>query len=187
MRSTPKSRNSAAGTFMAGRRAIVPRNFKGTRRATDWVASSVETAVTSLAAATAVLDQTLDFAEPGTVVRTRGQIMVQTDQDAGTETPFGALGMAIVSDQAAAIGITAVPTPTTDQASDAFFMWQALVAPMRFASAVGIHQVAQVFEFDSKAMRKFDENETLIVVVENASSSAAMQFLMQFRQLIKLH
>jgi len=111
--------------------------------------------------------------------------MVQTDQDAATETPFGAIGMAIVSDEAAAIGITALPKPYADASSELWFLHQFLVAPMRFASGVGIHKVDALFELDSKAMRKATSGETIVVVAENASASAAMQFLINFRMLAK--
>ncbi len=84
------------------------------RRSTEWIASAVITGSSSLAAATAVLDQSINIAEQSTIVRTRGSLFVKSDQVAANEQPFGALGMAVVTDQANAIGITAMPTPTTD-------------------------------------------------------------------------
>ncbi len=59
---------------------------------------------------------------PFTIVRTRLLIFVQSDQAAAVEATFGAYGQAVVSDQVSAIGITAVPTPVTDLASDLWYV-----------------------------------------------------------------
>ena len=59
---------------------------------------------------------------PFTIVRTRFLVSVVTDQVAADELVLGALGMAVVSDQAVAIGVTAVPTPITDMGSDLWFV-----------------------------------------------------------------
>ena len=48
--------------------------------------------------------------------------MVESDQSAATELFIGNLGLAVVSDQATAVGVTAVPTPATDRGSDLWFL-----------------------------------------------------------------
>ena len=58
---------------------------------------------------------------PFTVVRTRFKYMVISDQAAAIEIQAGAIGMAVVSDQSVAVGVTAVPTPITDMGSDLWF------------------------------------------------------------------
>ena len=57
-----------------------------------------------------------DFDE--TVTRSRGAMMVRSDQSAASETQIGAMGMIVVSDDAFAAGITALPGPATDVGND---------------------------------------------------------------------
>jgi len=99
--------------------------------------------------------------------------------------------MAVVTDQAAAIGVTAVPTPTTDQASDAFFMWIPWQCSMTVsgtpASAFGGNTLWSRYDFDSKAARKIQDSDSIIVTIENSNSTHGAEYLMQFRMLIKLH
>ena len=58
---------------------------------------------------------------PFTIVRSRFEVGIISDQTAATEDQLGAIGMAVVSDQAVAVGVTAVPTPITDMGSDLWF------------------------------------------------------------------
>ncbi len=164
------------------------RGRVGPKRAVQWVASVDSTGPTPLAAATAVLDQSFGFGEDATIVRLRGGLWVQSDQQTATETAFGALGFAVVSDQALAIGITAVPTPITDEASDLWFLWEPFAAAVRFASGVGFDSnPMQHTVLDSKAMRKVNDGTSVVAVVENASASAGLTYVLKFRMLVKLH
>ncbi len=90
-------------------RALVRRSVRkvGTRRETRWVVSVDIVAVTALPGAAIVFDQFFSTgalqaigALPCTIVRTRGLLVVNSDQVTGAERAFGAMGMAIVSDQA---------------------------------------------------------------------------------------
>ncbi len=127
---------------------------------------------------------------PFTIVRTRGVMHLSSDQIANTESYFAALGMAIVSDQALAIGVTAVPTTVTDPDSDLWFLYEALVGKYVLSSAVGIDASGGQFkEFDSKAMRKVEEGQD-VAIVEEASGAAGFSgctMIKQGRMLIKLH
>ena len=169
------------------RHRVVRGGFRGPRRATDWIASSVETAFTALAGSTAFFDQLFSISEPATVVRTRGSIWVKSDQHVADEYPFGALGMAVVTDQAAAIGVTALPTPITDQGSDSFFLWQPWAGGVEAATSVGFDgAMLREYKFDSKAMRKIEDSDNIVVTMEN-SSTVGVDYLLLFRMLIKLH
>ena len=55
---------------------------------------------------------------PFTMVRVRGVIRLETDQLTTTEFQEIAFGLAVVSDQAVAVGVTAVPSPVSDNGSD---------------------------------------------------------------------
>jgi len=164
---------------------------RGRRRQTLWIGSADSTGVVAIAAGGVRLDGSLNAAalalRPFTIVRTRGWVFVKSDQEANTEVPFGAMGMSVVSDTAILIGITAIPTPITDESSDLFFMWQSFIADRSIISAIGFDDGGSVFHFDSKAMRKVEEGSDLAITLENASSTAGLSFITKFRILIKLH
>ena len=105
---------------------------------------------------------------------------------ASDEEPFGALGFAVVSDQASVIGITAVPSPTTDASSSLFFSWTPWFAPIETGTVVGFDaQAGQQYEFDSKAMRKVELGEDLVVTIENQNAADGASVLFLARILIK--
>jgi len=114
----------------------------GSGRKTEWTASADTTDYTQLAAATAILDQSLAFEQPNTIIRVRGSISVLSDQEAQSERPFGAYGFAVVSDQALAIGVTAVTTPMADAISDLWFVHGFFYAPMNRSSSGGPNNIS---------------------------------------------
>ena len=93
--------------------------------------------------------------------------------------------MCVVSDQAFAIGATAIPTPITDADSDLWIMHQYFAAPFTFGSGTGFSNVSETFTFDSKAMRKVPEGSRLIWSVE-VGSTVGLSYLLQFAVLVKL-
>ena len=154
-----------------------------------WERSTDITGYTTLGAATAVIAQSLTAVDPITLVRTRGKISVVTDQAGGAavdEGSFGAIGMCVVSDQALAIGVTAVPTLITDKDSDLWLLHEYFFASVLVGTNVGFSDVSSLTMFDSKAMRKISEDQSLIVVVENAAASHGMKFAVQFATLFKV-
>ena len=159
----------------------------GKRRATLWTSAADVTATTALASQAAVLHQSFSGGvDPITVVRTRGNIWYGTDQAGTSESYAGAIGMCVVSDQAAAIGVTAIPTPITDAESDMFFVHEYFAQRFVVGDATGLNQDGlSRTSFDSKAMRKVNPDETICVVVENAFS-VGLIFLVQFRMLLKV-
>ena len=165
------------------------RSFvRGPRTATDWSASTPITAFTTVAASTAVLDQVF-IPLPGgeTVLRTRGIFTFMSDQAAANENVLGAVGIGVVSEQAATVGITAIPHPATDAAWGGWLWHSFFASRLQFVSAVGVlPEMAQTIVIDSKAMRKVGENERLVLVMEN-SSIKGLQFGMSVRILSKVH
>ncbi len=125
---------------------------------------------------------------PFTVVRVRGIMMIRSDSLAANET-FGVdLGMCVVSDQASAIGVTAVPTPATDKSSDLWFVYESLFAHLNIGSGAGTGVPVQngVFKsYDSKAMRKVEEGQDLLTVAENEINGVVLTHTA--RILLKLH
>ena len=179
--------------FVGGARRAPFVVSRGERRKTIWAASADVTGETTLAAGAAVLDQSLTEAQlqtiglPLTITRTRGILLVRSDQVANNEVPFGALGMSVVSEQARAAGVASIPTPITEEASDLFFTYQHWVTQNRLSSAIGFSQSTTIFEFDSKAQRVVQSGEAIIITMENGSATAGVDFLLKFRMLLKLH
>ena len=170
------------------RRITRGRSFvRGVRSATDWSASAVSTALTSIAASTVLLHQVFTPIAGGeTVLRSRGMFYFGSDQSAAIEETLGAVGIGIVSEQAATVGVTAVPHPDTDAAWGGWLWHSYFAARTQVASAIGFEQSLQHIVIDSKGMRKIGENERLIMVVAN-SSSFGMLMTMSARFLTKVH
>ena len=172
--------------------ALVAVRGRAPRRQTAWISSVDETAFTGLSGNAAVLAGAgLNAAglalRPFTVVRVRGLFSCKSDQIANIEEPFGAVGFAVVSDDAAAVGITAVPDPVTDEGSDLWYSLTFWSAGFTISSAVGIARGMQTFEIDSKAMRKVGIGQNLVIVVGNGNTTQAVEFLVKYRILVKLH
>ena len=161
---------------MARSRHVVRR---GIRRATFWGRSPADTADTSLAASTALLDSTaIPLVQGETIIRVRGHIGVKSDQIAASEQFVGAVGMCVATDQAVAVGVGSIPTPYTDSDSELWFMHQFFIGGLTVASSIGIVGIPwKIFDFDSKAMRKMPFGNTLCVVVENGAAVGVKYFL----------
>jgi len=171
---------------MARRPRFVQRSF--TKRATFWGRSPADTVVTSLAAGAAVLDSTaVPIVQGETIVRTRGHIAIQSDQLSGGENLVGAVGMAIASDEAVAVGVGSLPTPYTDSDSELWFMHEFFSHSFKFTDATGWQEQGfSIWKFDSKAMRKMESSQTLIVVVENGTASFGLQYFLNYAVLFKV-
>ena len=129
---------------------------------------------------------------PFTIVRTHLQFYAHSDQAATSETYGGAVGMAVVSDQALAVGVTAIPTPITDLGSDLFFVHQMYWGEAHLFSAIGVEDLTgqgNGWTVDSKAMRKVTDDQDLAIVLESTSGIIGEGSIvaMMGRMLIKLH
>ncbi len=115
-------------------------------------------------------------------------MFLASDQTANTENQSIILGSVVVSEQAVAIGVTAVPTPDTDGGSD-FHVYEQLTTRWVVSSAVGTQSMEVWKDVDSKAMRKVDLGEDLINVSEVATTgiSEGVAFRFFLRTLVKLH
>ena len=164
----------------------------GPRRETQWI-SLGPSEVTIASVSTAVLAFSLNAAalalRPFTIVRTRLDWICESDQNATSEQYGASLGMAVVSDQASAIGVTAVPTPVTDLDSDLFFVFDQIFGSFVHATSVGFQDLGQgaMKSIDSKAMRKVNADQDVILTLETASFQSSAAMTIGGRQLIKLH
>ncbi len=122
---------------------------------------------------------------PFTIVRTRGVLLISSDQEAIDEDQKLIYAMAVVSTEAVATGVAAVPTPITESGSNLFFVFQPMVSDFRFGSATSWTQTNQQQEIDSKAMRKVEQGQDVIEVIECLGTGVdALGFV---KMLIKLH
>ena len=159
------------------------------RRETVWFQFAYQ-ANTMAASATAILSTVLNAAalelRPFTIVRSRFVWQSRSDQSAATEAFIGNIGMAIVSDQASAIGVTAVPTPATDLGSDLWFLIQQWIG--RFVLVGTDVTTEHTFrEIDSKAMRKVDIGQDMVIVKEAGIGESGVIISHVGRMLVKLH
>jgi len=173
---------------MAGRRSV--HRVGSQRRSTSWL--DIPIVGTNVAGGGAAILASLTAAElakrPFTVVRTHLEVLYTSDQTAAQEVQLGAIGMCVVSDQANAIGVTAVPTPSTDLSSDLWFLHQVMMNEFLFATAVGFEDPSgRLFSIDSKAMRKVNDDQDVLIVAENTAASFGATYNIGGRLMIKEH
>jgi len=106
------------------------------------------------------------FSLAGTIMRVRGAVTVQLDPGAADDRMVVGVGLILASDDAIAIGATAIPSPMKDM--DAEWLWHGLF-PLK--SLTGTQTDAEggqciLREIDSKAMRKFKPNQQLAVMTD---------------------
>jgi len=125
---------------------------------------------------------------PFTIVRVRFSYLYRSDQASADEAYSVAFGMCVVSDQAVAIGVTAVPTPATDAGSDLWFVHDFGFGALEADSTAGrLAEMGHSRNVDSKAMRKVEEGEDMVAVIETTALSNGMVFNGAGRFLLKLH
>ncbi len=156
----------------------VVRRFPARRSSSKiWAGFSNATSFQTLPAATSqILGSFVVSAGDETIVRFRGLLSIISDQVAASEEVHGAIGVAIVSEDAFNVGITAVPTPIADIQSDAWMVWQPFAHSILFlqtdASGTVITEGGQTnVVIDSKAMRKIHTDERAVVVIENQAAA----------------
>ena len=178
-----------ARRIVSTRRGVIQ---SGSRRQTEWLSSADVAAQTAIAAGTSILSQSFTQAQnqalgPVTIVRTVGLFSVRTDQLVATEAPFGAFGFMVVREQARAIGAGSLPGADTSAFDDGWFGHMFWSAGIVVSSAIGLDlQSWSHFRFDFRGQRKVTADDAIVVMVENANSTAGAEFLMQFRMLVKL-
>ncbi len=122
---------------------------------------------------------------PFTIVRTRGMFHISSDQTGALEFQETAYGSIVVSDEAVAVGATAIPRPFDDAGWDGWLMWQSYTNALEFGDATGfMFPAAMTWQIDSKGMRKVSDNETVVLMCE--SQTGAVRCAMHLRILFKL-
>ncbi len=164
---------------------------RGARRKTLWLELAQQTAVIVLPQNTISIHASLNAAalalRPFTVIRHVGALWVASDQEAGSEAPFGAIGEVVANDQAVTAGAASVPPPYTNSGADWAF-WLPFMGSLRFADATGfVAPDYQYYSYDQKGQRKVDLGQDLVHMIQNNAATHGMRYIWSFRTLIKLH
>ncbi len=115
--------------------------------------------------------------------------MTVTTADAAGAGFFGALGIGVVNTAAFVAGVASVPTPLTELEWPGWLFHSFFDIRSNTATiADGVNQLSQQMVIDSKAMRKWGNDETLMAIVEVVeSTNAALEIQADTRILLKLH
>ena len=160
---------------------------QGPRRQTEWGS------ITSAAYQTVAASSKLNFGSftgallsgivPATVVRVRGSFSIASDQGAALEDQIGAVGLIVVKELARAAGAASLPSPFTDAKDDGWFAIQAF--NQRQASDAGGESIQ--YPLDSKSMRKIEDGDAIVLMVENGHATFGLKVNIYLRMLFKLH
>ena len=116
-------------------------------------------------------------------------ISLESDQSTASERPQGDYGMMVVTENAAALGSTAVPDPSsTDGDPDAdWFVHQPVMLSHLLKTAVGYASpTGNLWAIDSKAMRKVGANDDVVGMFSETAGVGAI-IVTRGRQLVQLH
>ena len=162
-----------------------------TRRSTSWEVGP-EGTVLFTGSASNLMGTVLPTVDGLTIVRIRGDVLIRLHTSvAGVNEGYrGAIGMGVVEDNAVAIGITAMPLPSTDDFWEGW-MWHQWFNVKSNTSTLADGANADAITFratiDSKSMRKLPVGMTLALVVEVVEAGTALvQVDVQSRSLVKL-
>jgi len=161
------------------------RSFRtgGPRRKTQWIGPPLQGYIT-VASGGATLISSLVLEEPTTAVRVRGMVSIQPQLTNADIELIGAVGIGVVSAEALAVGITALPEPYSDADWGGWMVWRSFAYQFRFEDATATQYPRWDFEVDSKAMRKVGPSDALVFVAE--SFAGAFKVADTTRQLLKL-
>ncbi len=125
---------------------------------------------------------------PFTILRTRGTIWYGSDQIAASESPRASLASLIVTDTAAALGITALPNPDVlaGDPEAAWFTVQQLMEKFKFSDATGWGDVGRHYDVDDHSMRKVGPDDNLVLLCTQSAGVGA-ELITMGRSLIQLH
>ncbi len=119
-----------------------------------------------------------------TLLRTIGTLGVVSDQVAADEEQIGAIGICLVTDTVAGIGVASMPDPVTDVGDDIWVVHLSFAYSFQFSSATGFNpDHMHTTRFDQRAKRIMHSGQSMVVIVANASASFGFNVILQLRQL----
>ena len=154
-----------------------------TRRKTEWSGPAAQ-GFQAVATTGAILLDSQQFQSTVTMVRTRGMVTIRPETSAADLEIVGAIGVALVSNEAFLAGIASIPEPFTDAEWGGWLLWRSFNYFVDFSDATGVGYPNWSFEIDGKAMRKIAPNDTMVTIVE--SQGGAFRVAAPLRRLFKL-
>ncbi len=149
---------------------MADRFRRGPKRRTHWTelagASNIVSSGSTLLASQAAGH------EGETLVRTRGLFMATLlTASAAGDGFFGAIGIAKVTTAAATAGVGSMPTPITEAGWDGWLLHRYFGVAQALVNQGGgaIHRL----ELDSKAMRKVNDDESIVMIAEFIETGTA--------------
>ena len=168
-----------------------PRFSSGQRRKTTW--SDGPEGIVALSASGSILIPVGITANISatTLVRVRGSMIIGlTATSAALDGFHGAFGLCLVSDNAATVGITAIPQPVTDSSWDGWLYHHTFAVKTLTGTITNANNALAAFErtaIDSKAMRKWKESDVLVGVLEATEvGTSVLTAELRSRFLVKL-
>ena len=159
------------------------------RRQTAWSLGPEGTLAHTASAAQLVPTSVTATVEGLTIVRIRGTFLIfLTSVGSNVDGLTGAVGIGIVTDEAIAAGVAAVPTPFSDD-DDELWMWHHYFHCIGASTSSPSQQPAATvrMEIDSKAMRKLPQGNSLFAAVEVVETGViAGNSFLNTRILVKL-
>jgi len=146
---------------------------RGARLRKIWAGVVIaDVAVSTTQAVVATIVSGLD----NTVLRIRGNILVFATPDAAGDSDVLGLGFAVVTDDAASAGGTAVPGPIASPTVDTWLWHQYVPLNAVGRTAIGADNLGCVarVEIDSKAMRKMPPGKSLALISELSTGEMAL-------------
>jgi len=162
----------------------------GSRRAVTWQEGPFgQIAVTATEAVVFPTGQAAQV-DDLTLVRTRGELLAYLTVAGGAANEgFRCyFGICIVSENAAGVGISAIPTPLSDIAWDGWLVHHTFnVREVGTALADSLTQQVRI-PIDSKAMRKMHQTDTIVAVLQTTEIGDGATMVCDFvsRMLLKL-
>jgi len=129
----------------------------------------------SVGSAQTNLGSSLAFTAPGTILRCRGYVQAAMDATKQVDDTIGlAFGLCIASTEAVAAGAASVPDPF-DEVEYPWLWWGSMFLRSSTTTTEGNAwgTTAQRLEVDTKAMRRFKPEQSLVWVVQSATVSGA--------------
>ena len=159
---------------MAGRRGFSPRRGSGAGLSRDWAlgpgASAQQTISTT--SVTIIGAGVVSTVSQITIMRTRGLLMLNLLTAGVVGDGFtGAFGIMVASDQAFGNGVASMPSPVNEMEANVWLYHQFI--SVHRSLGVGAASEVQRIDVDSKAMRKFDDQQTMVGILEVTETGTA--------------
>ena len=137
---------------------------RASNRAKSWAGGTFN--VTTMGTTQVIVVSATQLVAKETLIRSRGKIGVEAIPDAVTDTDVLGLGLIVVQGSAADVGGVSVPGPIEDTEAD--WLWHQFVPLISGGTSestdLGNNMDRQVVEVDSKAMRRMNVGEAVILV-----------------------